>query len=248
MSKTAARQRANARRIVEQQKAADRRRRVTLWTTVSVVIVLVIAGLVGWSQFSNQQSTNAAKLVTPTVAVDQGTAFKVGAGPVQVDLYEDFQCPICNEFEHSTGATVSQLVSQNKITVLYHPVSILDRESNGTEYSTRSAGAAAAAAEGGKFIQYHNALYQNQPAEGSDGLTNAQLIDLGKTVGLGTTFANAVNAQTYDSWAAKATDTFSARGYNGTPTILVAGKVVQGPNQSLPTTAEFTQAVTQAAG
>ena len=247
MTSKTARQRADARRVVEQQKATERRRRVTLWTSVAVVLVLVIAGLVGWSQLSNQQSDTASKLVTPSVAVDQGTAFKVGTGPVQVDLYEDFQCPICNEFEQQTGATVKQMIDQNKITVLYHPVSILDRESNGTEYSTRSAGAAAAAAEGGKFTQYHDALYQNQPAEGTDGLTNAQLIDLGKTVGLGTAFANAVNDKTYDAWAAKATDTFSSRGFNGTPTILVAGKQVQGPNQTLPDTAVFTQAV-QAAG
>lgn len=248
MTSKTARERANARRIVEQQKASERRRRVTLWTSVAVVLVLVIAALVGWSQFSNQQSTTAAKLVTPSVAVDQGTAFKVGTGPVQVDLYEDFQCPICNAFEHQTGSTVKQMIDQHKITVLYHPVSILDRESNGTEYSTRSAGAAAAAAEAGKFTQFHDVLFDNQPAEGTDGLTNAQLIQLGTSVGLGSTFANAVNNKTYDPWAAKVTDTFSARGFNGTPTILVAGKQVQGPNQSLPNTAEFTQAVDQAAG
>jgi protein-disulfide isomerase len=243
-----ARDRANARRVVEQQKAAERRRRVTIWTSVAVVAVLVIAGLVGWATLSGQEKTDAGKLTTPSVAVDDGTAFAVGSGPVVVDLYEDFMCPICHQFEDTTGPTVKQLVSQNKVTVRYHPVSILDRASNGTEYSTRSAGAAAAAAEGGKFTQFHDVLFANQPAEGSDGLTNAQLISLGKSVGLGTAFANAVNDRTYDAWAAKVTDTFSARGFNGTPTILVAGKQVQGPNQSLPNTAEFTQAVQAAAG
>jgi protein-disulfide isomerase len=248
MTSKTARERANARRIVEQQKAKDRRRRVTLWTSVAVALVLVIAGLIGWGTLSNQDSATAGKLVTPTVAVDQSTAFKVGTGPVQVDLYEDFQCPICNDFEHTTGPTVAQMISQNKITVLYHPVSILDRESNGTEYSTRSAGAAAAAAEAGKFIQFHTVLFNNQPAEGSNGLTDAQLISLGQTVGLGASFANAVNNNTYDPWATKVTETFSARGFVGTPTIEVAGKQVQGPNQTLPNTAQFTQAVDQAAG
>jgi protein-disulfide isomerase len=248
MTSKTARERANARRIVEQQKVKDRRRRVTLWTSVAVALVLVIAALVGWTSLSNQDSATAGKLVTPSLAVDQSTAFKVGTGPVQVDLYEDFQCPICNEFEQTTGPTVAQMISQNKITVLYHPVAILDRESNGTNYSTRSAGAAAAAAEAGKFIEFHNVLYQNQPAEGSDGLTDAQLISLGKSVGLGASFATAVNDNTYDAWADKVTETFSARGLVGTPTIEVAGKQVQGPNQTLPDTAQFTQAVDQAAG
>jgi protein-disulfide isomerase len=243
-----ARDRANARRVVEQQKAAERRRRVTIWTSVSVVAVLVIAGLIGWTTLSGQEKTDAGKLTTPSVAVDDSTAFAQGTGPVVVDLYEDFMCPICHEFENQTGSTIKQMVSQHKITVRYHPVSILDRASNGTEYSTRSAGAAAAAAVDGKFMQYHDVLYANQPEENTDGLTDAKLIDLGKTVGLGDSFATAVKDKTYEAWIGKVTDTFSARGFNGTPTIVVAGKQVQGPNQSLPSTEVFTQAVTQAAG
>jgi protein-disulfide isomerase len=239
---------AAAKRIVEQQKAAERRRRVTIWTSVAVVLVLAVSGLVGWAVLAGQEKTTTAGAVTPAGAVDDGTAFAVGTGPVVVDLYEDFMCPICHEFENQTGATVKQLISQKKITVRYHPVAILDRSSNGTQYSTRSAGAAAAAAVGGKFVEYHDVLYANQPEENTDGLTDAKLIELGKSVGLGDAFAKAVTDKTYDSWATKCTDTFASRGYTGTPTIVVAGKQVQGPNQTLPTTAEFTQAVDQAAG
>ena len=240
--------RSNAKRIVAQQQAAARRRTVTIWTSVAVVAVLIIAGLVGWGVLSGQQKSDAGKLTTPSVAVDDGTAFAVGTGPVVVDLYEDFMCPICHEFENSTGPTIKQMIADKKVTVRYHPVAILDRASNGTNYSTRAAGAAAAAAVGGKFTEYHDVLYANQPEENSDGLSDAKLIDLGKSVGLGDTFATAVTDKTYDTWAGKVTDTFSARHYTGTPTIVVDGKVVQGPNQTLPTTEVFTQAVTQAAG
>ena len=243
------RDRGRARRIVEEQKAAERRRRIRLWVTVGVVLVLVASGLVGWAVAANQSSSSAGKLTTPSVAVDSGTAFAVGTGPVVVDLYEDFMCPICHEFEKQSGATIKQLVSDKKVTVRYHPVAILDRASNGTEYSTRSAGAAAAAAENGKFIEYHDVLYANQPEENSDGLTDAKLVELGKSVGLTSdTFADAVNDKTYASWATKATETFSQRGFNGTPTIVVAGKQVTGPDNSLPTDAIFSAAVAAAAG
>ncbi|WP_250000912.1 thioredoxin domain-containing protein [Actinoplanes sp. M2I2] len=241
------RDRTAAKRIVEQQKAAERRRRVTIWTSVGVVAVLLIAGLVGWRVLANQDS-GTAQASTPSVAVDDGTAFAVGSGPVTVDIYEDFMCPICHEFEQQTGPAIAQMVTDKKVTVRYHPVSILDRASNGTEYSTRSAGAAAAAAVDGKFVEYHKVLFDNQPEEGSSGLDNAKLIELGKSVGLGDTFAQAVNDKTYDSWATKATETFASRGYNGTPTIVVNGKQVTGPNESLPTTEILTQAVTAAAG
>ena len=243
------RDRTAAKRIVEQQKAAEKRRRVTIWTSVGVVAVLLIAGLVGWGVLANQnKKTDASQVSTPSVAVDEGTAFAVGTGPVTVDIYEDFMCPICHEFEKQTGSTITQLVTDKKITVRYHPVSILDRASNGTQYSTRSAGAAAAAAVDGKFLEYHQVLFDNQPEENSSGLDNAKLIELGTSVGLGDSFAKAVNDKTYDSWATKVTETFSSRGYNGTPTIVVNGKKVEGPNSTLPTTEIFTQAVTAAAG
>jgi protein-disulfide isomerase len=244
-----ARDRSNARRIVEQQKAAERRRKVTVWTSVAVVVVLVAAGLIGWGVLSHQDKTTASKLTVPVGVVDDGTAWKVGTGPVKLDLYEDFMCPICHNFETQSGATIKQLVAQNKVTVQYHTVSILDANSNGTKYSTRAAGAAAAAAIEGKFIEYHDVLYANQPEEGSNGLTNAKLIDLGKSVGLtDSAFVDAVNKQTYDAWVSNVTSQFASRGFNGTPTIVVNGKVLQGPNQTVPTTELLTQTIDAAAG
>ena len=241
------RDRAATKRIVERQKAAERRRRVTIWTSAAVVAVLLIAGLIGWGVLAGQKKSGADKLTTPSVAVDEGTAFAIGSGPVVVDIYEDFMCPVCQKFESQTGPTIRQMVTDRAIVVRYHPVSILDRLSNGTRYSTRAAGAAAAAAVDGKFSEYHDALFTNQPPENSDGLSDAKLVELGRSVGLGDTFATAVTDRRYDAWATKVTETFATR-YTGTPTILVAGKQVQGPNQTLPTTEMFSQAVTQAAG
>ncbi|GAB1645292.1 DsbA family protein [Krasilnikovia sp. MM14-A1259] len=248
MSK-AGKDRNKAKRIVEQQKARERRRKVTLWTSVAVVFLLVAAGLVGWAVSSNQQSADAGKLVVPGVAVDHGTAFPVGSGPVVVDLYEDFMCPVCRAFESQSSAALRELAAKNEITLRYHPVAILDRASQGTQYSSRSAGAAAAAAQGGKFVEYHDVLYANQPAEDTPGLTDDKLIELGRTVGLtDATFTDAVKKKTYVPWAGKATDTFSARGYSGTPTVVVAGKQVTGPNNGMPSTADVTKAIEAAKG
>jgi len=242
------RDRAAARKIVEQQKAAAKRRKVTIWTSVAVVAVLVIAGLIGFGVYANQSKTTAGKAVTPSVAVDSGTAFAVGTGPVTIDLYEDFMCPICHQFGIDSGATINQLVADKKVTVRYHMVAILDDRSQGTNYSTRAAGAAAEAAQEGKFKEYFDVLYANQPEENSTGLSDAKLIELGKSVGLGDAFATAVNNKTYDPWVATVTDTFSARGFNGTPTIVINGKQLTGPNNTLPTHDQLSQAVAAAAG
>ncbi|AGL14810.1 thioredoxin domain-containing protein [Actinoplanes sp. N902-109] len=241
MSK-ATKERTQAKRIVQQQRAKERQRRITIWTSVAVVAVLVIAGLVGWGIAAGQENDKTAGLVTPSVAVDDGTAFAVGTGPVTVDVYEDFMCPHCEEFETAAGSTIDQLVAANKVTVRYHPIAILDGASS-TQYSTRSAAASAAAAVGGKFSEYHKALFANQPAEGSAGLDDAKLVELGKSAGLGDDFAKAVDDGTYKAWATKATDTAAARGVTSTPTVRVAGKALDAP-----TAAALTAAVDAAAG
>ncbi len=241
------RERAAARRIVEQQKARERRRRVTLWTSVAVVVVLTLAGLIGWGMLERQDRATSGTLTTPAAAVDDGTAFAVGSGPVPVDVYEDFLCPVCHEFENRSGGALRQMATDGKITLRYHPIAILDRASNGTQYSTRSAAAAAAAAEGGRFSEYHDVLFANQPAEGTDGLDDAKLIELGRSVGLtDAAFADAVRDRTYWSWATEVTGKASARGGTGTPTVHVAGRPVTGPGGGLPSTATLEAAVAAA--
>lgn len=241
--------RAAAKRIVAQQKAREKRRAVTLWTSVAVVAVLLIAGLVGWGVLSGQEKDNAGKLTVPAAAVDDSTAFAVGTGPVKVDIYEDFMCPVCREFEQASGATLKQMIAAGRVTVQYHPISILDRASNGTQFSTRSAAASAAAAEGGKFVEYHQVLFDNQPAEGSDGLADAKLIELGKSVGLtDAKFADAITGKTYWAWVAKVTDTASSRGVTGTPTVMINGQKVAEANGSPPSSATLEARVAAAAG
>ena len=236
---------AKAKEVVARQHAAERRRAVTLWTSVAVVLVLFVAGLIGYSALAEQ---DAGKLTTPTVAVDDGTAFAVGTGPVDVDIYEDFLCPNCNRFEQANAAALKQLTDAGKITLRYHPVAILDRASNGTEYSTRSAAASAAAAQGGKFAEFHQVLFANQPAENTDGLSDARMVELAATVGLTSdAFVTAVNEGTYKAWAVQATEKFSERGFTGTPTIVVDGTKVTGPGDTVPTTELLTQAI-EAAG
>jgi protein-disulfide isomerase len=222
-------QRAQAKRVVAEQLARERRRRVTLWTSLGVVAVLIIVGLIGWGVAAGQEKEKTAGLTTPTVAVDDGTAFALGTGPVKIDIYEDFMCPACGNFEATAATTIDQLIATNKVTVQYHPIAILDRASS-TEYSTRSAAASAAAAQGGKFAEYHKVLFANQPEEGSAGLDDAKLIELGKSVGLtDAAFADAVNKGTYEAWATKVTGIAASRGVNSTPTVMVGGKALESP-------------------
>jgi protein-disulfide isomerase len=220
--------RTDARRVVQQQLAKERRRKQTLLTTAIAVAVLLIAGLISWGVLAGQ-SASAKDVTVPATAVDAGSGFAVGTGPVTIDVYEDFMCPICGTFEKQAGPTLAKLVADGTVTVVYHPIAILDRYST-TEYSTRAAAASAAASQGGKFLAFHDALYDKQPAEGSAGLDDATLVDIGKSVGLtDAAFADAVTAGTYRGWATQATATASERHITSTPTVLVGGKKLDNP-------------------
>ncbi|SCF40700.1 Protein-disulfide isomerase [Micromonospora purpureochromogenes] len=213
----------DAARVVREQLARESRRRRTLWASVAAVVVLVIAGLIGWSVWSSQR---ADEVTVPPGANDAGTGIVIGDAPVTIDLYEDYLCPACKQFQQVSGATIDQLVKDGKARVVFHPVAYLNRFST-TEYSTRSSAASGCAAKGGKFKEFTDTLFARQPAEGSAGLSNDELIDIGAGVGLNRDeFGSCVKDGTFKSWTEKVTDDASRSGVTGTPTIKVNGRQV----------------------
>ncbi|MBO0870875.1 MAG: thioredoxin domain-containing protein [Micromonosporaceae bacterium] len=124
-------------------------------------------------------------------------------------------------------STLDQMVSAGRITLIYHPIAILDQSTNPSGYSTRAGSAAGCAADGGKFLEYTKALYAQPPAEGSSGLTDEKLIQIGNGIGLtGDTFSQCINTSKYSGWMANNTDAASGRHIQGTPTVFVAGKQI----------------------
>jgi protein-disulfide isomerase len=220
----------SARKMVRAQLARERRRQRTIWTSVIALAVLLVAGLIGWGIWASQRS---GEWTAPAGASADGTGIVVGSGPVTVDIYEDFICPACGQFEQRAGATLDQLVTEKKVRIVYHPVAYLDRFST-TDYSTRSSAASGCAAEGGKFREYARALFQQQPPEGGAGLSDDQLVSIAGSAGLDTgTFGSCLRDRTYRPWTQHVTDAASRAGITGTPTVLVAGKPVESSAEAI---------------
>jgi protein-disulfide isomerase len=215
----------SAAKVVREQIAREQRRKRTLWTSVIAVAALVIAGLIGWGVYAGQKSGDVVP--PPNATADSGIT--VGSGPVTIDVYEDFICPACNQFEQASGATLDQLVEAGKVKIVYHTLAFLDRAST-TQYSTRSAAAAACADEGGEFRDYAKALFQRQPSEGGPGLSDGELTAIGTSVGLPEgEFRSCVQSGKYKPWVGAVTDAASERGVTGTPTVFVDGKRIEQP-------------------
>ncbi len=104
------------------------------------------------------------------------------AGAPTVDLYEDFQCPNCGQFEAILGSTVKDLAQQGKIVLKYHVMNFLD-DKGGIQNSTPAGNGAFCAAEDGKFPEFHDAVYAAQVPEGTD-VSQAALDGWAKTAGI----------------------------------------------------------------
>ena len=236
----AKRGRAEAARQAKAALAARERRRRAVLAGAVAVAVLIVAGLVGWGLWAGRDDDTGG--ANPPTATADGYGFARGDGPAKVEIYADFLCPNCKQFQADLGPTIEQLVAAKKITVEYRPIAILDQASQGTRYSTRAAAASAAASDGGRFHEFVKALYAAQPDENTPGLDQARLIAIGRSVGLGDDFVQKVEDRTYEGWVTRATDAASERGVTGTPTAYIAGQQFKGR-----TAADFTAAVDAAA-
>jgi protein-disulfide isomerase len=163
----------------------------------------------------------------PVGATGEGDGVMIGHGPVRVDAFIDFLCPFCRRFELSSGPTLADLVADGQVSLVYHPMNFLD-EASTTDYSTRAAAASGCAADGGRFVEYANALFVSQPPEGGPGLSDAELAAIGRAVGLAdAAFTACVSDAPYLDWPPYVTARATALGVDATPTVLVAGAAVR---------------------
>jgi protein-disulfide isomerase len=205
----------------------SRRPRAAIIAVVAVIAVVVVAVVVTLTRTSSDTSRAAAAY--PVTA--DGTVVVAGrpGAPVTVDVYEDYLCPICERFEQRYGSEMTQALNDGKITVHYHQIAILDSRTNPPGYSTRAANAALCSVPAGIFPAYHEALFAQQPAEGSAGLGNDQLVAIGSQLGAQGDFASCVtsgrnaSAVTAETQAAVSNPALQSNGVFGTPTVAIGG-------------------------
>jgi protein-disulfide isomerase len=199
----------------------------TMIIVAAVLAVALVAGLAVW--FLRGSGTAATPTYTASLS---GAVVTVGSGPVVVDVYEDYLCPICERFEERYGSDLTTALNNNQITVRYHSIAILDNLTTPAGYSTRAANAALCSVAAGIFPAYHKQLFDSQPAERSAGLTDAELIALGTDLGAQGDFAGCVNgatnagAITSETEQASSTAALQTDGQFGTPTVAIGGKKI----------------------
>ncbi|WP_255952514.1 DsbA family protein [Streptomyces odontomachi] len=218
----------------ERLKARDKRRRslITGGAVLGILGLAAVAGVLA-ANADGGRSDSEGPIVAPTGATGEGgLAIPVGRPDAKSTLtvWEDFRCPACKQFEGGYRSTVHELVDKGQLKVEYHLVTLIDHNMGGSG-SLRAANAAACAQEAGRFTDYHDVLYTNQPEETKDTFAgNATLIRLaGKVPGLTTpAFKKCVESGRHDSWVVKSDRAFTDKKLSGTPTVLLNGTSVYG--------------------
>jgi protein-disulfide isomerase len=194
------------------------------WLAVGLVAVLVVAaaslGLAvarPWATSSPTATTSSSPVFNPVLGNS--------AAPVTIDLYEDFQCPICREWGQMVFPQLRDgAIAAGEAKLVFHGLSSLGSES---EAAVR---AAYAADQQGHFWDMWAALYAHQgTTENSGAFSDANLRAMAQGLGLDlarydTDFASSA-AQAVVS-AGKADG--KSHAITGTPTLVIAGQQYQG--------------------
>lgn len=240
---------AKAAALREREKARERSRRVLLITVAVVVVLAIVATVVVLVQRQREDTARTQAAATSGVAAPHAVSADGGillpgtpaAGAPTMDVWLDYQCPVCKRFEGFGGQAYVDLAAQGKAKVVVHTLTFLDGNLGTAPSSQLAAEGAAAADAQGKFVQYTQVLYAHQPEEGT-GYTADSLQALAEQVdGLDVTaWRKALDDHVYAAYVKRVQAQMEPQGVGGTPTVRVtspSGTVTDVPADQLLTAA-----------
>jgi protein-disulfide isomerase len=257
----------------EAEKRRQRRNRIFLQgglgigilAVVAIVAMFIVNGSAPASATGPKNMLSDGVLISgPKLDVVPTAALKANQKPVPTNTakhtktvnivtYVDYQCPYCDEFETTNLDQISSMVKSGLATLEIHPIAILDASSLGTRYSSRAANAAACVAnyDPNNYFAVNKALFANQPAEQTTGLSNAKILSVLKGAGSSSkAITSCVNSDKFSSWVTSATTRVTGSTtlpntkngkYNGTPTVFVNGAQYSGSLTDASAFAAFVQ-------
>ena len=197
-----------------------------IWITAAVIALVAIVTVV--VVVGNNQAVSPGTPPQSEIVNAETGGISIGSGDEVVSTSLDFMCPACNSFEQTFGPSLEQLASSDKITLDLHPVAILDRLSNGTQFSSRAANAMYCVAEASPeaVLPFLQGMFAQQPAELSDGMTDMQILSVAASAGSKDVSA-CVTENKYGKFVtamSKLMPPDPATGRTGTPTVVINGE------------------------
>ena len=248
--------RSNARAASRRRaRAAEppRRSRVSPLVLVTAVAGIAAVLLIGGAfllQAPASRPVDATGLVgpdTPTpVALADGRSLGRANAAVTLDVWSDFQCPVCRQFALTVEpALVRDYVANGTLRIVHHDAAFQGQRAGLAYDESVEAGAGArCAAKQDRYWPFHDWLFTNQAGENRGAFADARLRAIAGSAGLDVTAWDACRATGEQQAAVRSeTNQAIARGINATPTLFIDGQQIVG----LRTPAELGQLIQAAA-
>lgn len=214
------------RQAIREQRVKRQRRQNLIVILIIAGIALIIAGFLIYP--SIRQATapvGAIVQITPrSLPNANGPSLGDPNAKVVVDVWEDFQCPVCDQFSQQIEPQViSNFVATGKARYVFHFYPFLD-QGKGQE-SHQAASAAMCASEQGRFWDYHDILFANWEGENVGSFYDKRLLAFATALNLDMTkFKSCFDAKKYMSQIEADKTAGDQAGVQGTPSVFVAGK------------------------
>jgi protein-disulfide isomerase len=210
---------------LQKQQAAQERKR-NLMVGAVVVLVLVVLGATFFL-------VSRGGDVEPVAESDYSVTIGPEDAPHQLVVYEDFLCPGCGQFEATTADRLAELAEAGEVRVDYRPFVLLDRL--GTYSARATAAFGVVKEESGDEVakEFHDLLFADQPAEGSEYPEADWLVEKAVQAGADEAAVREGIEAGENDFSRAATEEARDAGVTGTPTLILDGETFTGSYDEL---------------
>ena len=200
------------------KQRAQKKNNSSYWIIGGVVAAaLVVLALV----FINLNATSTP--VAPPSALNAGRVLGKADAPVTIDLYSDFQCPICRRADITIRQLAERYIDTGKAKVVYHNFAFIGQES---EWAAQ---AAECANDQGKFWEYASYLFDHQTGENVGAFSKDNLKKFASDVKLDTaTFNACFDNNKYANLIQQEKAEAQGRNIRATPSFYINGQFIEG--------------------
>jgi protein-disulfide isomerase len=199
-------------------------------TVAAVLVGVLIVAVVAVGQLGGKVSGTFKDPATayPATLLDGASIGKADA-PVTLEVYEDFQCPVCGQYSLSVEPIlVNQYVMNGTLRIVHHDIAILGRGGTNDESKLAASGAYCANKQG-MYWTYAHWVYDNQDGENAGGFRRERLTAIAEAAGLdGTAFSSCLDDPAAVQAVADITTKAVGLGINSTPTMYIGDQQIVG--------------------
>ena len=183
------------------------------WVIIGVIAVLLFGGAIWYSKVSGEKNNEG-------VTVTEHSKGGADAAVVLTE-YSDFQCPACQAFEPVVAQVLAQYGQKIRFEYKHYPLPI-------HQFAIQAAQASEAAAQQGKFFEYHDRLFAEQKTWSTSQTPQVLFLQYAQDLGLNVDqFKRQMQSSVIKDAVKKAQKDAGNMGLTGTPSFFLNGQKME---------------------